>query len=157
MNLKCTVEGRLGGSAGWAPDFGSGHDLTACEFKPRGGLCADSLDPGACSGSCVLLSYLPLCQPLCSHSVSQKSINIKKKKIKVHGGKCLKMCIVFRVDQTLPKTLSWRFCVRSLFACFCKHSLSAKNSKLQFIIVSLHQTGLHWLTKPFCFSKVGTF
>ena len=24
------------------PDFGSGHDLTVCEFEPHVGLCADS-------------------------------------------------------------------------------------------------------------------
>ena len=27
--------GRLGGSVGWAADFGSGHDLTVREFEPR--------------------------------------------------------------------------------------------------------------------------
>ena len=48
---KTRILGRLGGSVGWASDFGSGHDLTVCEFEPCIGLCADSLEPGACSGS----------------------------------------------------------------------------------------------------------
>ena len=41
-------EGRLGGSVGEASDFGSGHDLTVCEFEPRVGLRADGSEPGAC-------------------------------------------------------------------------------------------------------------
>ena len=40
--------GRLGGSVGWASDFGSGHDLAVREFEPRVGLCADRSEPGAC-------------------------------------------------------------------------------------------------------------
>ena len=28
-----------------ALDFGSGHDLTVCEFEPHVGLCADSVEP----------------------------------------------------------------------------------------------------------------
>ena len=48
--------GCLGGSVGWASDFGSGHDLTIREFKPRIRLCADSSEPGACLGFCVSLS-----------------------------------------------------------------------------------------------------
>ena len=50
------LEGRLGGSVGWASDFGSGHDLTVREFKPHVGLCADGSEPGACFGFCVSLS-----------------------------------------------------------------------------------------------------
>ena len=50
--------GRLGGSVGWASDFYSGHDLPVHEFKPCVGLCADSLEPGACFGFCVSLSLL---------------------------------------------------------------------------------------------------
>ena len=42
--------GRLGGSVGWAADFGSGHDLTARGFEPHVGLRADSSEPGACLG-----------------------------------------------------------------------------------------------------------
>ena len=48
--------GRLGGSVGWAADFGSGHDLAVHGFEPRVGLCADSSEPGACFGFCVSLS-----------------------------------------------------------------------------------------------------
>ena len=36
------IYGLLSGSVGYAFDFGSGHDLTVCEFKPHIGLCADS-------------------------------------------------------------------------------------------------------------------
>ena len=63
--------GHLGGSVGWASDFGSGHDLTVPEFDPCVGLCADSSEPGACFGFCLLIS-LPFpcsCSVLC---VSQK-------------------------------------------------------------------------------------
>ena len=48
--------GCLGGSVGWASDFGSGHDLGVHEFEPRVGLCADSSEPGACFRFCVSLS-----------------------------------------------------------------------------------------------------
>ena len=53
------LAGRLGGSIGWASDFGSGHDLTVREFEPRVGLCADSSEPGACFGFCVSLFLYP--------------------------------------------------------------------------------------------------
>ena len=36
-------------------DFGSGHDLTVCEFKPCIRLCADSSEPEAAS-DCVCVS-----------------------------------------------------------------------------------------------------
>ena len=36
-------------------DFGSGHDLKVCEFEPRVGLCADSVEPS---------EILPLSLPL---------------------------------------------------------------------------------------------
>ena len=71
--------GCLGGSVGWASDFGSGHDLAVREFEPRIGLWADSSEPGACFGFCVSLSLCPSSPPavLClSLSVSQKKINI---------------------------------------------------------------------------------
>ena len=51
--------GRLGGSVGWASDFGSGHDLPVHGFEPRVGLCTDSSEPGACFGICVSLSVCP--------------------------------------------------------------------------------------------------
>ena len=62
--------GRLGGSVGWASDFGLGHDLTACQFEPRVGLCADSSQPGACFGFCVSLSLCP--SPAHALSLSQE-------------------------------------------------------------------------------------
>ena len=39
-------KGRRGGSVSWASHFGSGHDITAFEFKPCVELCADSSEPG---------------------------------------------------------------------------------------------------------------
>ena len=67
---KHTCEGHLGGSVGWTPNFGSGHDLTVCGFKPRVRLCADSSDPGACFGFCVSLSLCP--SPSCTLSLKNK-------------------------------------------------------------------------------------
>ena len=40
-------------------DFGSGHDLTAHEFRLHVGLRADSSELGACFGFCVFLSLCP--------------------------------------------------------------------------------------------------
>ena len=57
LSLKWGKQGRLvAQSVKWPADFGSGHDLTVCEFEPRVGLCADSSEPGACFGFCVSLS-----------------------------------------------------------------------------------------------------
>ena len=67
--IKVCFLGRLGGSVGWASDFGSGHDLTVREFEPSIGLCADSSEPGACFGFCVSsLSAPPCMHSLCSLS-----------------------------------------------------------------------------------------
>ena len=70
VNIPLKIEqpqGRLGGSVGWASDFGSDHDLTVCEFKPRVGLCADS----SVSGLLQILR-LPLSLPLlCSCCLSK--------------------------------------------------------------------------------------
>ena len=63
--------GHLGGSVGWVAGFGSGHDLTVCEFEPRVGLCADSSGPGARFRFCVSLS-------LCPSSVHALSLSQKK-------------------------------------------------------------------------------
>ena len=51
--------GHLGGSVGWASNFGSGHDLTVCGFEPYIGLYADSSESRACFWSCVSLSLCP--------------------------------------------------------------------------------------------------
>ena len=67
-------EGRLGGSVGWASDFGSGHDLAVPEFEPCTRLCADSLEPGARFGFCVSLSLCP--SPAHALSLSLSKINI---------------------------------------------------------------------------------
>ena len=61
----------LGGSVGWATDFGSGHDLVVREFEPRVGLCADSSAPGACFRFCVSLSLCPSPAHALCLSVSQ--------------------------------------------------------------------------------------
>ena len=60
--------GHLGGSVGWASNFGSGHDLMVCGFDPGVGLRADSSEPGWSLFQilCLLLSLL------LPHSVSQK-------------------------------------------------------------------------------------
>ena len=52
-------------------DFRAGHDLTAREFKPHVGLCADSSEPGACFGFCVSLSLCSLPTRILSLSLSK--------------------------------------------------------------------------------------
>ena len=61
--------GAPGWLAGWASDFGSGHDLTVCGFEPRVWLCADSSDPGTCFRFWVSLPLPPCALSL---SLSQK-------------------------------------------------------------------------------------
>ena len=60
-------------------NFSSGHDLTACEFKPCVGLCVDRSELGACFGFCVSLSLCPsplaLCLPTRALSPSVSKIN----------------------------------------------------------------------------------
>ena len=60
-------------------DFGSGDDLTAHEFEPCVGPCADNseLEPASDSVSPSLSAPNPLTFCLC---LSQKAINIKKKR-----------------------------------------------------------------------------
>ena len=78
LSLKKKATGRLGASAGSACDFGSGHELVACEFEPRIRLCADSSEPGACFGFCVSLSAPP-------HSLSLSlSLALSLSKINKH-------------------------------------------------------------------------
>ena len=60
----------MSGSAGYASDFGSGHDLMVLGFKPYIGLCANSSEPAACFGFCVSFSLCP--SPACALSLSQK-------------------------------------------------------------------------------------
>ena len=65
--LKVPLQMHLGGSVGYASNFGSGHNLVVHEFEPHIGLCADSLEPALDSVSTSLpLPYLH------SLSVSQK-------------------------------------------------------------------------------------
>ena len=56
--------GHLGGSGRLVkcqtPDFGSGHDLSVCEFKPHIWLCSDSVEP-AWDSLALLLSLLLPC------------------------------------------------------------------------------------------------
>ena len=52
-------QGCLGGSVGYASNFGSGHDLTAFEFEPHIGLWDDSSEPGASFGFCVPIWLCP--------------------------------------------------------------------------------------------------
>ena len=68
---KSLEVGHLGGPVGQVSNFGSGHDLTVCEFEPRFGFCADSSEPGACFRFCVSPSlYTSPAHALCL-SVSQ--------------------------------------------------------------------------------------
>ena len=46
----------MGGLVVQVSDFGSGRDLAVCELEHRVGLCADSSEPGACSGFWVSLA-----------------------------------------------------------------------------------------------------
>ena len=69
--FKSSFLGHLGGSVSEVSDFGSGHVLMVCEFEPCVGLCADSLESGACFGFCVSLSVPPMLI-LSSRSLSQK-------------------------------------------------------------------------------------
>ena len=65
-------------------NFGSGHDLTVCELEPRVGLCADSLEPGACFGFRVCLSVslsAPLTLRLNLSKINKTLKKLKKKKI----------------------------------------------------------------------------
>ena len=75
-NLKMSSLGCLGGSVGWAADFGSGHDLAVRGFEPHVGLCADSAEPA------WDFLFLSLCtSPALSLSLK---INIKKKDVEWH-------------------------------------------------------------------------
>ena len=70
--LKSSTLGGLGGSVGWASNFGSGYDLTVRGFEPRVGLCADSSEPGACFGFCASFS-------LCSSPAHALSLFLTQK------------------------------------------------------------------------------
>ena len=78
MDCKILMYGCLGGSVGWASDFGSGLDLVVRGFKPHVELCADSSEPGACFGFCVSLSLCSSPTHVLSLSLSLSKINIKK-------------------------------------------------------------------------------
>ena len=81
------VKGHLGGSVGWASNFGSGHHLPVCEFEPCIRLCADSSEPGACFEFCVSLS-------LCSSPTHALSFSFKNK-FKKHLKKDLYVILIF--------------------------------------------------------------
>ena len=53
------VQGRLGGSVGWASNLGPGHDLAVGGFEPRVRLCADNSEPGVCFKFSVSSSLCP--------------------------------------------------------------------------------------------------
>ena len=73
MYLKINGYGHLGGSVVWASDFGSGHDLTVCEFKPHIRLTA--VKPVSTEPTLDALSpysaHRPL-PPACLHSPQNK-------------------------------------------------------------------------------------
>ena len=61
IKILKNLMGHLGGSVGWASDFGSGHDLTVCGFEPRVWLCTDSVEPAGDSHA-LSLSYNACCR-----------------------------------------------------------------------------------------------
>ena len=71
--------GYPGGSVSWVSDFSSGDDLTVCEFEPCIGLCADSLEPGACFKFYVSLSLCSSPTHALSFSLLQEWIKTLKK------------------------------------------------------------------------------
>ena len=82
---KKKILGHLGGSVGWVSNFGSGRDLTVCEFEPHIRLWADSLEPALVSVSSSL-SAPPLLALSLSlfHKNKQTLKKIKKKKCAWH-------------------------------------------------------------------------
>ena len=68
------MKGHLGGSDGWASNFGSGHDLSVHEFKPHIRLSAVSAEPASDS----LFSSLSA-PPLLVFSLSKINKALKKK------------------------------------------------------------------------------
>ena len=58
--FSAAVKNDMGRAPEWlsqlSSDLGLGHDLTACGFEARVGLCADVSEPGACFRFCLLLS-----------------------------------------------------------------------------------------------------
>ena len=54
--LKYATNGAPGWLSQLSANFGSGHDLSVCEFEPHIRLCDDSSEPGARFGFCVSLS-----------------------------------------------------------------------------------------------------
>ena len=77
INLSEKYLGRLGGSAGWASNFSSAHDLLVCEFQPHVRHPVDSSEPEACFRFCVSSSLCPSHAHALSHN---NKINAKKKK-----------------------------------------------------------------------------
>ena len=88
---EALIQGHLGGSVGWASDFGSGLDLTIHEFEPRIRLVltAQSLEPALNSVSPSLSAPAPL------------YLSKKHKKQKIKHWQC-------KLVQSLWKTV-WRF------------------------------------------------
>ena len=60
-------------------DFGSGHDLTVCEFEPSTGLCAHSAEPASDPVSPSLCPSTA-CACACALSLSKINKNCKKEK-----------------------------------------------------------------------------
>ena len=102
------IWGHLGGLVHWASNFGSGHDLPVCEFKPHIGFAAVSADPAAD----------PLSPSLCPYptwTLSKINKTFKKTKIcwgtkkstSVTGSRCQNASpLVGRSDTREP--LGWR-------------------------------------------------
>ena len=130
-------DGRLGDSVGWASDFGSGHDLTVCEFEPLV-LTAHSLEPALDSAS----PSLSLCSsPAHALSLSVSKINFKgapgwrsRLGIRLQPGHDLavrefKPCVRLWADGSEPGAC-FRFCVSFSLCPSPVHALSLSVPKI---------------------------
>ena len=79
LSLSLSLSQKINLGRWSASNFSSGHDLSACEFEPRIGLCADSSEPVACFGFCVSLSLCPFPARSLSLCLSKTS-NIKQRR-----------------------------------------------------------------------------
>ena len=120
--------GHLGGSVGWASDFGSGHDLTVCEFEPHIRICADHLlTSWSLLQILCLLPSLPLPR---SHFVSLCFSKINKCKKMFFGapGWCSRLSVRLQPGHDLAvrpwvraprRALGWWLRACSLFLILC--------------------------------------
>ena len=114
------LSGHLGGSVGWASDFGSGHDLAVREFEPHVGLSADSSEPGPCFRFCVPLSLRPTpdCAPsLCLSKMNEHQKKKNKNRTILLSSKSLNLiCLLWLHEEGLKKNLDTDLIVKNMSA-----------------------------------------